>query len=54
MGVGQYLGNKLLSIVLLAIGVSLLLSFGIKSVIAGWGAIFIILAGIYFWKHAPF
>ena len=52
MGVLAYLGNKALSIILFIIAIGLLIS--IKSVIIGWVAIFIGLAGIYFWKHAPF
>jgi len=53
MGVVKYVGNKLLSFILIAIAIALFLSFS-DDMITGWLAIILIIAGVYFWKHSPF
>ena len=53
MGVIKYIGNKLLSFILIGIAIALFLSFQ-GNVVIGWLAIILIIAGVYFWKHSPF
>lgn len=52
MGVLKYIGNKLLSIFLIIIGIASAFSF--KSAIAGWIVLVCTIAAVYFWKHSPF
>jgi len=52
MGVLKYVGNKLLSIFLIVVGLVSIFSF--KPAIAGWIFLITIIAAVYFWKHNPF
>ena len=54
MGVMKYIGNKLLSITLFIVALSIGITYGSGNVIVGWIAIIIAISGIYFWKHSPF
>jgi len=54
MGLLKYLGNKLLSLILFILSVSMAICYGSSNTFIAIITLIIFLSAVYFWKHNPF